>query len=196
MNELELTDDILDRMVRAVEKVRDRLNRASAALEAAGIPYAIVGGNAVAAWVASVDEAAVRNTQDVDLLVRRADLEAVQSALSSAGFIFRHVKGIDMFLDGPGAKARDSVHVVYASEKVKATYAISAPDVSESERLGTVRVVTLEPLVKMKLTSFRAKDQMHLRDLIDVGLVDASWLAALPPELSLRLRELLDDPEG
>jgi hypothetical protein len=57
-------------MVRAVEKVRERLRRATAALEGAGIPYAVVGGNAVASWVARVDEAAVRNTQDVDILLK------------------------------------------------------------------------------------------------------------------------------
>lgn len=65
-----------ERMIRAVEKVRERLTRAVRALEAAGVPYAVVGGNAVAAWVARVDEAAVRNTQDVDLLLRRTDLPA------------------------------------------------------------------------------------------------------------------------
>ena len=48
----------------------------------------------------------------------------------------------------------------------------------------------------MKLISFRSKDRMHLHDLIDVGLVDASWLPRLPDELSVRLKELLDDPEG
>src|SRR5438105_1433180 len=108
-----------DRMIRAVEKVRQGLTRAVQALEAAGVPYAVVGGNAVAAWVARVDEAAVRNTQDVDLLLRRDDLGAAQTALSAAGFIHRHVKGIDMFLDGPNAKARDAVHIVYAGEKVR-----------------------------------------------------------------------------
>ena len=51
----------LDRMVRAVEKVRERLQRVSAALNEAGIDYAVAGGNAVAAWVSRVDEAAVRN---------------------------------------------------------------------------------------------------------------------------------------
>jgi hypothetical protein len=50
-------------MIRAVEKVRARLERAVAALEGAGIPYAIAGGNAVAAWVSRVDEAAVRYTK-------------------------------------------------------------------------------------------------------------------------------------
>src|SRR5213594_531664 len=99
----------LERMVRAVEKVRDRLLRATAALERDGVPYAVVGGNAVAAWVSRVDEAAVRNTQDVDILIRRADLAAAKVALAGAGFVYRHVKSIDMFLDGPGASARDAL---------------------------------------------------------------------------------------
>ena len=65
--------EVCDRMVRAVEAVRDRLRRATAALESAGIDYALAGGNAVAAWVARIDPAAVRNTQDVDILLRRED---------------------------------------------------------------------------------------------------------------------------
>src|SRR6266487_3050017 len=79
------------RMIAAVEKVRDRLLRAARALEQAGVPYAIVGGNAVAAWVSRVDEAAVRNTRDVDILLRRADLEAAKTALATAGFVYRRV---------------------------------------------------------------------------------------------------------
>ena len=97
-----------ERMIGAVEKVRDRLLRATAALERAGVPYAVAGGNAVAAWVSRVDEAAVRNTQDVDILLRRADLEAAKQALEAAGFSYRHSSSIDMFLDGPGAKAQRS----------------------------------------------------------------------------------------
>src|SRR5947208_11416607 len=90
-----------DRMIRAVEKVRDRLRRAVAALEAAGVPYAVAGGNAVAAWVSRVEESAVRNTQDVDILIRRSDLEAAKQAMGRSGFIYRHAASIDMFLDGP-----------------------------------------------------------------------------------------------
>src|SRR3982750_260080 len=63
----------LDRMVSAVEKVRQRLLRATAALRKASVEYAVAGGNAVAAWVSTVDEEAVRNTADVDILVRRPD---------------------------------------------------------------------------------------------------------------------------
>jgi hypothetical protein len=75
-------------MVTAVERVRDRMVRATAALEAGGVPYAVIGGNAVAAWVATIDPGAVRNTKDVDILLRRADLDAAKRALAAAGFIY------------------------------------------------------------------------------------------------------------
>jgi len=184
-----------ERMIRAVEKVRERLHRAVAALEAAGVPYALAGGNAVAAWVSRVDETAVRNTQDVDILLRRSDLPTAINAMAKAGFVHRHVKSIDMFLDGPEAKARDAVHVVFAGEKVKSDSISASPDVTESEATETFRLVTLDALVRMKLIAFRDKDRTHLRDLIDVRLVDASWPERLPPELATRLQNLLDNPE-
>jgi hypothetical protein len=191
--------NLLDRMVLAVERVRDRLARAAAALEAAGVPYAVAGGNAVAAWVASVDPSAVRNTQDVDILLRRPDLDRAATALESAGFIRRRVAGIELFLDGPDAKPRDAVHVVMANEKVRPEYDSPAPDVTQSAKLGhpaQVHVIDLENLVKMKLTSYRDKDRTHLRDMLDVGLINASWPARFPPLLAARLQHLIDNPES
>jgi Uncharacterised nucleotidyltransferase len=185
-----------ERMVTAVEKVRDRMRRAAAALEQAQIPYAVVGGNAVAAWVAEVDPSAVRNTQDVDILLRRVDLDRAKEAMANAGFVYRHVKSIDMFLDGPTARARDAVHVIFAGEKVRTDDPVPAPDVGESRVTATVRTVSLEALVRMKLTSYRDKDRTHLRDMIDVGLVDATWRDRLPAGLAERLQSLLDNPEG
>lgn len=189
-------ETLLDRMVRAVELVRERLLRATTALEKAGVPYAVAGGNAVAAWVASVDPAAVRNTQDVYVLLRRSDLDAAAQALGSVGFVRRHVASIDMFLDGPQAKARDAVHAVPAGEKIRPNYLIASPDVTESEKPDQFRILSLEALVRMKLTSFRDKDRTHLRDLIDVGLIDASWPARFLTELGGRLQQLFDTPEG
>jgi hypothetical protein len=186
----------LDRMVSAVEKVKDRLLRATAALRDASVPYAVVGGNAVAAWVTRVDEAAVRNTQDVDILLRREDLAAAVEALEEAGFVFRHVAGMDVFLDGPNAKARDAVHVVFAGEKVRPHEAMLNPDVMQSEEGDDYRVLSLEALVQIKLTAFRRKDQVHLLDLLSVGLIDQSWTARYPVELGERLQSLIDDPDG
>lgn len=185
-----------ERMIRAVEKVRERLQRAAAALESAGVPYAVVGGNAVAAWVSRVDEAAVRNTQDVDILLRRGDLEAAKAALESVGFIYRQVKSIDMFLDGPKAKPRDAVHVIFAGEKVREESLLASPDLDESEATEAFRVLSLEALVRMKLTAYRRKDQVHLLDMIDIGLIDADWLNRVPTELRERLQQLLDNPDG
>ena len=191
-----LGEDILERMVLAVENVRDRLRRTSAALESAGVPYAVIGGNAVAAWVSKVDPGAARNTVDVDILVNRADFDSVKAAMATAGFHHRQVLGIDMFLDGPNGRPRDAVHILFAGEKVRQEYTEPAPDLTATDRLESHKLLALEPLVVMKLTSFRRKDQVHLLDMIEVGLVDSTWLPRLPAELAGRLKELLDNPEG
>ena len=79
-----------ERVAREVEKVRQRLKRSTQALELAGIPYAVIGGNAVAEWVGRVDPAAVRNTQDVDILIRRSDFDERKVGSSAAGADGRH----------------------------------------------------------------------------------------------------------
>ena len=183
-------------MVDAVEQVRQRLLRASAALRGAGIAHAVVGGNAVAAWVATVDQAAVRNTQDVDILVRRADFEAIRSALESAGFVYRHVSGLDLFLDDAASSPRNAVHLIFADEIVRPGEPAPNPSVSESADMDTIRVINLDALVRIKLTAFRDKDRTHVRDLIGVGLIDQSWTRKLAPPLAARLQSLLDTPDG
>lgn len=188
-------------MIRAVEKVRERLLRAARALEAAGVPYAIVGGNAVAAHVSRVDEAAVRATRDVDILLRRADFDAARKALEAAGFVFRRLTGlgmpgvIDAFLDGPNASVRDALHVVPAGEMVRPDNLFPSPDVTESEPGDQFCLASLEAVVRMKLVSFRDKDRTHLRDLLELGLVDESWCTRLPAPLADRLRQLILNPE-
>jgi len=189
-----LRSDTLDRVVRAVEKVRERLLRATAALRQAGIEYAVAGGNAVAVWVAQVDEAAVRNTRDVDILVRRNDLERVKAALETAGFVYRHTAGVDLFLDHAGASARDAVRIIFAGELVRPGEPAVHPDVTDSEDAPNFRVLNLESLVRVKLTAFRTKDRTHLLDLLEMGLIDASWCDRLPPALAERLRQILADP--
>jgi hypothetical protein len=184
-----------ERMIAAVEDVRERACRAARALQRAGIPHVVVGGNAVAAWVARVDSEAVRNTKDVDLLVRREDFDRVKAELHSAGFIHQNVAGVDLFLDGPQGSVRSAIHVVFAEEKVRPDYLFPAPPVGESEAGPDFPVATLDALVRMKLTSFRLKDQVHLLDLMEVGLVDATWCDRFPAELSARLRQLIETRE-
>jgi len=129
-------------------------------------------------------------------LIRRSDLDATKAALEPVGFSYRPSASIDMFLDGPDAKARDAVHVIYAGERVRPEYPLPAPEVMESEASEAFRVVRLDALIRMKLTSFRDKDRTHLRDMLSVGLLDETWRAKLPEALAARLQALLDTPEG
>lgn len=184
------------RIVNAIQKVEERLLRATAALDAAGVRYAVIGGNAVAQWVSRVNEAAVRFTKDVDLLLQRCDLPAVTAALETAGFRHRHAAGIDFFLDGSEGRFEDAVHVVFAGEKVRRDYVMSAPEVTEAVRAMHYLVLDLEALVRMKLTSFRLKDQVHLQDFIHVGLIDNTWPARFSDELGQRLQQILDNPDS
>lgn len=183
------------RIVNAIQKVEDRLLRATAALEAGRVLYAVVGGNAVANWVSRVDEGAVRFTKDVDLMIRRSDLPAATEAMKVAGFQHRHAAGIDFFLDGPDAKFSDAVHLIFAGEKVRAEYFATAPEITESERSSQYCVLSLEALVRMKLTSYRDRDRTHLRDMLGVGLIDPTWPPRFQSELAERLQTLIDNPE-
>lgn len=70
----------------AVDRVERRLRRVTAALDQAGIPYAVIGGNAVAAWVGRVDPGATRATKDVDLLVRKEDADRITKVMTDLGF--------------------------------------------------------------------------------------------------------------
>lgn len=192
-----------ERMNRGIEKVRERLLKATGALEAHGLNYAVVGGNAVAAWVSRVDDSVVRNTRDVDLLVRRDDMDAIKTALESVGFVYRSTSilggegNIEMFLDGKKAKARDGVHLIFAGEKVTPASIEPSPEVDQvDETGGEFKLLNLDALVTMKLTSYRRKDQVHLLDMIEIGQLDETWLHRVPESLRERLQILLDDPEG
>jgi hypothetical protein len=191
-----MSSDILDRMERAVAKVRQRLLRATAALNQIGVPYAVVGGNAVASWVATVDEGAVRNTRDVDLLVHRGDLPAITAAMEQAGFVRDELLDVVMFRDGAEGKPSEAVHLLFAGEKTRPDHSLPAPVIETVDDPANFRVISLESLIVLKLLSNRDKDRTHLRDLVGVGLIDSSWLTKLPPDLADRLKQILDAPEG
>ncbi len=187
-------DELYARMERAVEKVTQRLRKTVEVIERAQIPYAVIGGHAVRAWVAQVDEAAVRNTRDVDILIRPADLPALITAMTSAGFHHRQTAGLDMFVEEPDASARDGIHVLLCGNVERDGE--PNPDVEPNTQTDNFRTVELSSLVRMKLNAFRDKDRVHLRDMISLGMIDESWPAMYPEKLKQRLQELLDDPDG
>ena len=188
--------DILERMARAVEKVTERLHRAAQALEAGNIPYAVIGGNCVAAWVAKIDAGAVRTTRDVDILIRREDLDAAKAAMDAVGFDYAFTSGVHLFVERPDGKPSEGVHLLFANEKVKPTDPVPAPDLTESQRGEKFQVLELEAIVRMKLVANRDKDRTHIRDLIGVGLIDSTWPEKFPDVLAERLQQILANPDG
>jgi hypothetical protein len=188
--------DILERMARAVDEVQQRLHKAAQALEAGNVPYAVIGGNAIAAWIAKVDKGSVRNTRDVDILIRREDLDRAKVAMDAIGFDYAFTSGVHLFVERPDGKPSEGVHLLFAGEKVNAIDPLPAPEMTESERGGAFQVLKLEALVRMKLVAFRLKDQVHLQDMARLGLIDATWPEKFPDPLAERLRQILANPDG
>ena len=174
--------------VMAVDRVEKRLRRVTAALDDAGIPYAVIGGNAVATWVGRVNSSATRATKDVDLLVRRVDLDRITQAMQSIGFQRQDLRSPVLFLDPDEPDRRSGVHLVWDGELVRPSYDIPAPSVDEAVRDPEgFLVLDLPALVRMKLTSNRPIDQVHIADMVDVGLIDDGVRSSLPEELQSRL---------
>lgn len=132
--------------------------------------------------------------------VRRTDLVAVREARAEAragaGFAYKHSGGLGLFLDGPEAMARDAVRIIFAGEYVRADEPVPNPDVGESVDANEYKILSLDALVRNKLTAYRDKDRTHLRNLIDVGLIDESWYDRFPPVLAGRLKRLIETPGG
>jgi len=146
-------EELWNRMERAVERVNERLRKTVTILENAKVPYAVVGGHAVRAWVAQVDEAAVRTTRDVDTLVRPHDLPHLVQAMTEAGFHHRENAGLNMFVEDPDGSARDAANVVLTGEIVKPNDFDPNPDIEPMTRANNFQTITLEALVRMKLNS-------------------------------------------
>ncbi len=177
-----------------VDDVQQRFQRITAALCEAGVPHAIVGGQAVAAWVATKDPDAIRVTKDVDILLDRNDLPQARAAALSLGMDYFEVVGVGMFLERDNPHPRRAIHLLWAGEKVRPEYETIAATIDRRELLAPgLWVVRLPELVRMKLQANRDQDRVHLRDMIDVGLVGREILETLPPALAQRLLPLLVD---
>src|SRR3954464_14958551 len=100
-----------EKHVMALEQVTQRMNRITGAFDKSKVPYALIGGQAVAVWVASKEPGLVRTTKDVDLLLDRRDLEQAKQAAATVGLEYHFVNGIGMFLERENPNPRHGVHL-------------------------------------------------------------------------------------
>jgi hypothetical protein len=174
-----------------VEQLFQVMKRFTDALSQAGIEYRIIGGMAVFLHVRDRQAMAARLTNDVDAAVKRTDLQAIIRAVEPFGFKHRHAAGIDMLVDASKPTARSVIHLVFVGEKVRKEYFEPVPDFSPPVK--TVEGALIAPvadLVRMKLTSFRLKDRVHIQDMDGVGLITREIEAQLPELLRQRLAEV------
>jgi hypothetical protein len=174
-----------------VEQLFEKVKRLHAALAEAGLPYRIVGGVAVFFQVFERDPGKARMTRDVDVAVNREDLSRISAAGEKYGFRYRHAAGLDMLVDAENPRASTAIHLIFVREKVRPEYLEPVPGFSEPTR--TAEGVLLAPvadLVRMKLTSFRLKDRVHVQDMDSVGLITLEIERGLSEPLRARLAEV------
>ena len=173
-----------------VEQLLEKMRRVHAALDAAGIPYRIIGGMGVFLQVSAQDPDNARLTRDLDVAVRKTDLDRIKSAMEPAGFRYRHAAGLDMLLDSTKPKASSAVHLIFAGEKVRPEYALPVPFSEPTRTTEGILIAPVADLVRMKLTSFRLKDKVHIQDLDSVHLITPEIERDLPQLLRDRLAEV------
>ena len=175
------------------KRVNDLLDLAlliERAFSAAGLEYRVAGGLAAYLHAESREPDSGRLTRDVDIAVRREDLAKIARAVEPFGLEHRHAAGLDMLVQKDAPSARRAVHLVFAGEKVRPDYLEPAPPLGPAHIIQGLRILPLEDLVRMKLTSFRLKDQTHLKDLDELGLITPAIEAHLSPELRARLLQV------
>jgi hypothetical protein len=173
-----------------VEQLLERMRRFHAALDSAGIPYRIIGGLAVFIHVFEQDPLRARLTNDVDAAVERSDLPRIKTAAEMGEFRFRHVAGIDMLVDREKPQARSAVHLLFVNEKVRDEYLEPVPASDPVRTKEGILIAPVSDLVRMKLTSFRLKDKVHIQDLDGVGLITPEIEQSLSEPLRQRLAEV------
>lgn len=172
------------------ERLQDLFNlaaRVEKAFRAAGLEYRVVGGLAAYLYVEEAESDAGRLTKDIDILVRRQDLRRIAEAVEPFGLEYRHAAGVDMLVQKGAPSARRAVHMIFEGEKVRPEYSEAAAKIGEGREIQGIPVIPLVDLVTMKLTSFRLKDQTHIQDLDEQGLITPEIEAGLSEFLRARL---------
>ncbi len=169
------------------------LQKLSLPMEKAGVPHQFVGGLAVFLHVENADSTHSSLTRDIDLMIRRDDMARVVAIAEENGFRFRHSAGLDILLYGETNSERNAVHLLFTGEKVKETQVETHPKI-RPVRAGVhgqdFLVIPVEDLVRMKLSSYRDKDRVHVRGMDAAGLITEEVEQVLGDELRARLKHV------
>jgi len=169
------------------------LHKITDTLTSENIPHEVVGGLAVLIHVEEANPEHTSLTRDIDLMVQRSDLDRIKIAAAQHGFRFRHAAGVDMLIYGDMESAKNAVHLIFSGEKVRPHYLFPTPPIEPEQKHihgKEVRVISVVDLVRMKLTSNRDKDRVHIRSMDAAGLVTHEVERQLTGELKSRLEHI------
>jgi hypothetical protein len=160
----------------------------SSIMEKHGIPYCIVGGHAVYLHVDPLDVNHARCTPDLDVAIERADWERAKSAAEASGF---QVAEDGALRETNQRTNHPAVHFLFVRERVRPEHLEPVPDFPAPVWTSDgIPIAPLADLVRMKLTSYRLKDKVHVQDLDSVGLITPEIEATLSEPLRTRLTEV------
>jgi hypothetical protein len=172
-----------------LQNLLDLAARVDELFRTAGVDYRVVGGLATYLYVEAASPDAGRLTRDIDVAIHRRDLDRISATAPQFGLEFRHVAGVDMLVQTEAPSAKRAVHLIMAGEKVRPEYPETAPPLGEPQFVKGIRLMPLSDLVRMKLTSYRTKDETHIIDLDEAGLITPDIEASLSPVLLARLND-------
>jgi hypothetical protein len=158
-------------------------------LEDEKIPYALVGGLALAA------HGFVRMTQGVDLLMTREALEAFKRKFLGRGYVMAFSGAQKTFRDTE-TQVRIEIIVTgdYPGDGKPKPVAFLDPSIVFTER-GGMRVIPIEKLIELKLASgmsasHRLRDLADVQDLIETLKLPIEFAETLDPSVCETFREL------
>jgi hypothetical protein len=161
------------------------------ALSDAGIHYRMVGGMAVFFHVDMLDPIAARLTTGVDVAIQRVDLPRVGQAVRPLRLELRNDRGLNVLAGTVYDRVRTVGHLVFVREKIRSGYCEAVPDFSQPTVTAEgFLLASVTDLVRMKLTSYRIIDKVHIIDMDGVGLITPEIENALPEALRHRLQQV------
>lgn len=110
-----------------VERLFDLAAAVDRIFTSAGVDYRVVGGLAAYLYVEEASRDAGRLTKDIDVAVRREDLDRIAAAAVRFGFEYRDVAGVDMLVQADAPRASRAVHIIFTGEKVRPEYLEPVP---------------------------------------------------------------------
>jgi hypothetical protein len=154
--------------------VPDTFHRLTKLLAEAGIPHIFVGAMALNA------HGFRRSTEDIDLCMRREDLERFKREF--VGSVFQPVEGRPRKFYDPSTQV--TFDVLVAGEiagNTRKQREVRFPDPAEAERIGDAPFVSLPRLVEMKLVTWRYQDWADVVNLIRVHTLDEAFANQFNP---------------